>query len=296
MIINRREFILKSGQAGLGFLAAGVLLPNCGVSKPGSRMKFGLVTYLWAKDWDLPTVLENCEHTGILGVELRTQHAHGVEVNLSKAQRTDVKKRFENTPVTLVGLGMNWAFHHVDQTRLKEEIKGAKDSIVLSHDVGGIGVKVKPNFLPDEVPPEKTIEQIGLSLNEIGEFAHDYGQKIRVEVHGKRTQTLPVMKAIFDHVTAPNVFICWNCNKQDLDGNGLEYNFNLVKNRFGDTVHIRELDVGDYPYQKLMALFVGIDYDGWIMLEARTDPEDKVKALIEQKRIFNEMVKNAQKV
>jgi sugar phosphate isomerase/epimerase len=296
MSINRREFILKSSRASLGFLAAGALLPNCSVTKPGSRMKFGLVTYLWAKDWDLPTLLDNCEHSGTLGVELRTQHAHGVEVNLSKAQRTDVKKKFENTPVTFVGLGMNWAFHYVDQSRLKEQINGAKDSIVLSHDVGGSGVKVKPNSLPDEVPPEKTIEQIGLSLNEIGEFAHDYGQKIRVEVHGKRTSELPVMKAIFDHVTAPNVFICWNCNKQDLDGKGLEYNFNLIKDRFGDTVHIRELDIGDYPYQKLMELFVKMDYDGWIMLEARTDPEDKVRALIEQKNIFDKMLKKAQRI
>ena len=84
----------------------------------------------------------------------------------------------------------------------------------------------------------------------------------------------------------PNVNVCWNNNNQDLDEKGLEYNFNLVKDRFGDTVHVRELNIGDYPYQKLMSLFVQMNYDGDILLEYRTDPEDKVKGLIEQREIW----------
>jgi sugar phosphate isomerase/epimerase len=152
---------------------------------------------------------------------------------------------------------------------------------------------VKPNTLPDGVPPEKTIAQIGKSLNEVGKFASDYGQKIRVEVHGRKTSELPNMKAIFDHVTEPNVGICWNCNKQDLLPPGLEANFNMVKNRFGDTVHIRELNVGDYPYQELFNLFMVMDYKGWILLEARTEPEDRVLAMKEQLTIFNDMIAKA---
>lgn len=288
--MKRREFVSKSLYLGLGAASTLGVLNGCQLAKSGSGMKFGLVTYLWAKDWDLPTLLSNCEKTGVLGVELRTQHAHGVGVDLSKQERKEVRAKFENSPVTIVGIGENWAYHYVDKARLIKEIEGTKASILLSHDVGGSGVKVKPNYLPDAVPREKTIEQIGKSLNEVGKFAGDYGQKIRVEVHGKRTQQLPVMKAIFDHVTDPNVYICWNCNEQDLDGRGLEYNFNLVKDRFGDTVHIRELNIGNYPYQQLMDLFVQMKYDGWILLEARTNPEDKVKALIEQKEIFNRMI------
>ena len=75
----------------------------------------------------------------------------------------------------------------------------------------------------------------------------------------------------------------------------MTYNFNLVKDRFGDTVHVREFNVGDYPYQDLMNLFVGIKYDGWILLECRTDPDDKVKAMKEQKEIFTDMIGNALK-
>jgi sugar phosphate isomerase/epimerase len=259
----------------------------------GSKMKFGLVTYLWGRDWDLPTLISNCEKTKVLGVELRTEHAHGVESNLSARERREVKKRFDDSPVTLLGPGTNFAFHHDDASRLRKDIEGAKEYIKLSKDIGGTGVKVKPNDLPKNVPQEKTIEQIGKALNELGRFGADYGQKIRLEVHGA-CAPLPIIKKIMDVADHPNVGVCWNCNGEDLQGEGLEYNFNLVKDRFGDTAHVRELSIGDYPYQELMNLFVAMDYDGWILLEARTDPDDRVKALAEQREVFEQMVAKAQ--
>jgi hydroxypyruvate isomerase len=68
-----------------------------------------------------------------------------------------------------------------------------------------------------------------------------------------------------------------------------------VKKWFGDTVHVRELNVGEYPYQQLMNLFTGINYNGWILLEARTEPVDKIAAMKEQLSLFNTMISKAQK-
>jgi hypothetical protein len=191
-----------------------------------------------------------------------------------------------------LGPGTNFAFHHTDASRLRRDIEGAKEYIKLSRDCGGSGIKVKPNDLPKGVPQAKTIEQIGKSLNELGRFGADYGQQIRLEVHGG-CSPLPIMKAIMDVADHPNVGVCWNCNSQDLEGEGLEHNFNLVKDRFGDTAHVRELNVGSYPYQELMNLFVAMDYDGWILLEARTKPEDRVEALAEQRKVWLEMITKA---
>jgi len=292
MMNTRRDFLKSSLVFGAGTLVAGPLARLAPSMRLLTRMRFGLVTYLWGRDWDLPTVIANCERTGVLGVELRTQHAHGVESNLSAAQRREVKKRFDDSPVTLLGPGTNFAFHYADASRLRKDIEGAKEYIKLSRDCGGSGVKVKPNDMPKNVPQEKTIEQIGKSLNELGRFGADYGQKIRLEVHGA-CSPLPIMKKIMDVADHPNVGVCWNCNGQDLQGEGLEYNFNLVKDRFGDTVHVRELSIGDYPYQELMNLFVAMDYDGWILLEARTNPDDRVAALAEQREVFEKMVAKA---
>jgi len=291
--LSRRHFVQRSIAAGMG-LAALKYLPSCSLAVD-KGMRFGLVTYLWAQDWDLPTVIANCEKAGYKGVELRTQHKHGVETNLNATQRAEVKKRFADSSVICIGYGSNFEYHSPEPAVLRENIEQTKEYIKLCKDIGATGIKVKPNNLPAEVPKEKTIAQIAASLNEVGKFAQDFDQLVRVEVHGALTQEIPNMKAIFDQVSEPNVKICWNCNDQDLLPPGLEPNFNSVKKWFGDTVHIRELNDGNYPYQQLFNLFTGINYDGWILLEARTEPANKVAAMKEQLVIFNQMIANSKK-
>jgi sugar phosphate isomerase/epimerase len=260
--------------------------------KTPANIKLGLCTYLWGENWDLPTVIANCEKSQVLGVELRTQHKHGVEPSLSAQQRKEVKKRFADSPVTFIGPGTNECFHHVDPKILRRAIEKAKDFLKLSYDLGGSGVKVKPNDLPKGVPQEKTTEQIGRALDELGRFAADLGQQVRLEVHGG-CSPLPVIKQIMDVADHPNVGVCWNSNDEDLSGGGLEYNFNLVKKRLGATTHVRELDVGQYPYQELMRLLVRAGYAGWVLLECRQKVEDGVAAMIQQRRVFERMLARA---
>ncbi len=288
-MMTRRDFVhtlAAAGMAGIGLEAGG---GAARAAESQSGMKFGLVTYLWGKDMNLPTLIDVCEQAGIAGVELRTQHAHGVEPTLSKAERKEVRKRFADSPVTLVGYGSNAEFHSPDPQQVKQNIELAKQYVQLMHDCGGSGVKVKPNSLPKGVSHEKTIEQIGRALNEVAAYGEGFGQQIRVEAHGRGTSALPVMKAIFDVADHPNVGVCWNSNDIDLTGEGLVHNFNLVKDRFGATVHVRELNSDAYPYQQLMDLFREMGYAGWILLEARTNPEDKVQALIEQQKTFERL-------
>lgn len=302
---NRRDF-LKTSAAASVILASGtdIWTGSCFAVTdksddkvphiPGDRIKLGLCTYLWGKDWDVPTLIANCQKTGFKGIELRVDHAHNVSDKLTAKERKAVKKQFVKSKITLVGMGCNWDFHSTDPAKVAANIEGAKAFAKLSYDCGGTGIKVKPNDLPKDVSIAKTCEQIGNSLNIVGKYASKYKQEVRVEVHGKGTSDLPVMKQIFDHVTEPNVSVCWNCNRQDLDGKGLEYNFNLVKKRIGTTMHAREFNIGDYPYQELIDLFVAMDYKGWFLLEARTKPKDPIAAMIEQREVFEKMIKNAQ--
>ncbi|NOX99449.1 MAG: twin-arginine translocation signal domain-containing protein, partial [Verrucomicrobia bacterium] len=63
---SRRSFLKTTALAALGLPALSPLLKAAGESKT----KVGLVTYQWGKDWDLPTLIKNCEAAGLLGVEL----------------------------------------------------------------------------------------------------------------------------------------------------------------------------------------------------------------------------------
>jgi sugar phosphate isomerase/epimerase len=254
-------------------------------------MRFGLVTYQWGADWDLPTLLANCEKAGALGVELRTTHKHGVEPSLDDSQRREVKARFADSPVTLVGLGSAEEFHSPDRSKVAAAIEATKAFIKLSHDVGGSGVKVRPNDLPPGVPREKTIEQIGKALNAVGTYGADYGQQIRLEVHGRGTAALPVIAAIMEVANHPNVAVCWNSNAEDLRGDGLDHNFKLVEKRLGATTHVHDLAGDSYPYAEFFALLKAANYEGWILEEASDNPPDRVAALRKERQAFDALVR-----
>lgn len=293
--MDRREFLQHSLAVGAGLtvpMSAGSMAPLMAKDEPSKQMRFGLVTYLWGQDWDLPTLLHNCEQTGVLGVELRTTHAHGVEPSLNAAERAEVKKRFADSPVTNVGIGSNERYDSPDPAVLKQAMDATKAFIVLAHDIGTDGVKVKPDRFYDDVPHEQTIEQIGRSLNELGKFAEGYGQQIRLEVHGQ-CKDPPTIKAITDIADHPSVALCWNSNPADLDGAGLEANFAMLRPRFGQTCHVRELDDKEYPFGRLIALLDESNYKGWVLLEASSKPADRVAALQEQRELFDRMLADA---
>lgn len=285
--LNRRTFLKQTALA-----TSAVVLPGTGAIPEWalkSKMKLGLVTYLWGKDMDIPTLISSCKASKLKGVELRVEHAHGVHLGMSASELEEVRRQFADSPIEVVGMGTNEEFDSPDPAVVKENIERAKGWVRVSQAIGGTGVKVKPNKFHEGVPKEKTLEQIGRSLNELGAYAADHGQVIRLEVHGRGTQQLPNIKTIMDHAPHPSVGVCWNCNEQDLDGQGLEYNFNLVKDRLSDIVHVREMNVGDYPYAELMKLFKKNNYDGWILLECRTEQADKVAAMKEQYKVFKKL-------
>ena len=291
-LTTRRDFLSTSAALAAGAAAASALSPASFAGEDPPAISFGLVTYMWGADWDLPTLLKNCKKTGVLGVELRTTHAHKVEPDLDEAGREKVRNLFADSGVTFVGIGSDERFDNPDPAKVKAAIEKTKQFIRLSHDIGGSGVKVKPDKFYDNVPHEETIEQIGKALNELGEFAAGFGQQIRLEVHGQCAE-LPTIKAIMDVAKDDNVFVCWNSNDTDLKGDGLEKNFALVRKRFGQTVHVRELDTPTYPFQDLMNLLVKSKYEGWMLLEASSKPEDRIAALAAQKKLFDQMLKKA---
>ena len=287
---TRRDLLIRTAAC-----SAAALLPaylRRSFAAGGSSMQFGLVTYLWGADWDLPTLIANCEAAGIAGVELRTTHAHGVEPSLTAAERDEVKQRFADSRVTCTGLGSNERFDNPDPAVVQQAIDASKEFIRLSHDIGSTGVKVKPDRFHEGVPREKTIEQIAAALNELGEFAAGFGQQVRLEVHGQCAE-LPTIKQICDIADNENVALCWNSNPTDLQGEGLEANFRLVRDRFGETLHVHPLDDPEYPYQELFDLLVETEYAGWILLEAGGEPEDRIAALKEQQALFDALVKKS---
>jgi len=295
-VISRRDFLSRGLYIAAG-AAAATALNSCDslktekTKKRAARTRFGFTTYQWGKDWDVPTLIANCSKARAFGVELRTSqsYAHGVELELNAQQRSEVKKRFENSLVKLVGIASGERYDSPDRAELDAAIENTKAYIKLSRDVGGSGVRVFPNSFHDDVPREKTIEQIAKALNVVGAFADDYGQQIRLEAHGSAGE-LPTIRAIMDRVDQPSVRIKLNSDKRDAKGEGFEYNFNLVKDLLGETLHLHNLKDTEFPYQLQMDLLVKMGWSGWQLLEVSDKVPDRVQALIEQRRIWDRML------
>jgi sugar phosphate isomerase/epimerase len=270
--MKRRDFL-----SSVAALPAFAVLPSLQGSRRGTGrtgLKLGTVTYNIAKDWDVPTIIKNLTEVGMEAVELRTTHAHGVEIALSPAARAEVRKRFEDSPVKIGGLGTTCEYHAADPAVVRKNVEETKAWVALAKDIGSPGVKVRPNGLPKEVPEEKTLEQIGKALAECGAAAQDQGVKIQLEVHGAGTARLPRIRTIMDHAgNHPGVRVCWNSNQTDLEDGGFEPAFALVKNQIGQ-VHMRDLFVAEYPWRALFSGLAAMKFDGYCFAEIpeSTDP------------------------
>jgi sugar phosphate isomerase/epimerase len=238
-------------------------------------MRLGTVTYNIAKDWTLDEILERLPRLGFEGVELRTNHRHGVEPSLSGKQRDEVRRKFEGSGVELVGLGTACEFHSDDPAEVTRNVDEAKAFIRLAHDVGAPGIKVRPNGVPASRTLDATLAQIGKALADLGDFGEGFGVEVRLEVHGQTTQELPNIAAILRHSDDhPNVTVCWNSNPTDVVEGSVASTFGLVEGRIG-LVHLRDLTDEAYPWRQLFGRLAGSGYEGFTLAEIPEsgDPE-----------------------
>ncbi len=275
--MQRRQF-LQTGVLAAGAAAATTVSAAPTVkSDKAPKFRLGLVTYNLAATWDLAVLLRVCKSAGISPVELRTTHKHGVEPSLSKEQRKEVRQRFADAGIDIWGCGTTCEFHSPDATVVKQNVETCKRFIDLVADLGGRGVKVRPNGLPKEVPIAKTLEQIGKSLIPCGQAADDAGVEIWVEVHGQGTAHPPHMKSMMEHCGHRRVGLTWNSNPSDLKNRSIEEYFNLLW-PWIRSCHINELykdASGTYPYRELFRLFRERGYDRATLCEVgRTVPDE----------------------
>jgi len=289
---SRRQVLAGAVGATAGAYAMG--LPSASAAPTGERrfgkIRLGLATYTWGKDWDVPALIDKLPKAGVYGVELRTnmRWAHGVETTLTAKQRRQVKKRFADSPVELAALACSERMDWPDPKRLKAAIEAAKAHVKLSHDVGSRSLRIFPNTFHRDVPREKTIAQIARAASEVGAYAAELGQLVDLEAHGPAGE-LPTMAAIMKGVTQPSVRVRLNSDSRDTKGKGFDANFKLVKDHLARTVHIHDLK-SEFPYPRQFELLVAAGWEGWLLMENSNKVPDRVQAIIEQRRIWEKMM------
>lgn len=230
------------------------------------RYRLGMVTYNIAANWDLPTILRVSRAVGIAAVECRTTHRHGVEPTLNAEERRRVRGQFADAGIVFWGCGTVCEFHSPDRAEVDRQIETCRRFVQLVADLGGRGVKVRPNALPAGVPPERTLEQIGRALRTCGQAAADAGIEIWLEVHGPRTQEPANIRAIMQACDHASVGITWNSNPTDVRDGSVAESFAMLR-QWIKSCHINELYRPTYPYRELFRLLREDGYDRYTLIE-----------------------------
>lgn len=258
---------MSSAAAGVPLLATAQPAPV----PAGPGFHLGAVTYNVLKDYDLETVISMLEAAGFEGVELRTGHKHGVEPSIGQAERAKVRQRFERAKVRLVSYGTTCEFHSPDAAERRRQVEIGKQFADLARDTGAHGIKVRPNDFPEGVPHEVTIQRIGSSLRELGDYSAKEGIEVYLEIHGRRTGHPAVAADIMKAAAHPHVGLCWNSDPPDVENGSIARNFELVKPWIRH-VHINEL-ANQYPWRELFTLLRSIHYQGYTLCEADESKE-----------------------
>jgi sugar phosphate isomerase/epimerase len=268
---SRRRFLGFAGAVGLAGLGASRAVAIGDEKNKSCKFRLGIVTYNIAASWDLGTILRVCQGVGLSPVELRTTHKHDVEPALSRSARKDVRKRFADAGIDIWGCGTICEFQSPDPAVVAKNIEQCKAFVQLAADIGGRGVKVRPNGLPTNVPVEKTLEQIGQALGTCGKAAADAGIEIWLEVHGKGTSHPPHIRTIMQHCGHPSVGLTWNSNATDVKNGSVSEYFRMLW-PWIRSCHISELHSG-YPYRELFRLFREAGYDRVTLAEIEGMPD-----------------------
>jgi len=280
--ITRRTFLQTTALS-----ASAVMLPSFAMAEAKLKkntvitinknpLKLGLMTYQLGMKWDIDTIIKNCTETKFEHVELRTTHAHGVEVTLSAAERAAVKKRFVDAGIA-ISLASGFRYNSHDPAVLRKNIDGTKEYTLLARDVGAIGVRV----FGDNAKDDKMMKQIGDALAEVGEFGHNNGVDIRVCDDGP---TVAMVKRNIEASKSPYVYLNWNCPMSDMEGDGFEANFNSVKNLIRN-VHQGDL-YSEYPWRLFFSLLSKSGYKGYLDAEIPPSNEDPIRLMKYYRALF----------
>src|SRR5262249_19144958 len=207
-----------------------------------------------------------------------------------------VCQRFPDAGVTLWGCGRVCEFQSPDPAVVQRNIDMCRSFVQLVADLGGRGVKVRPNGLPNGVPVPRTLEQIGRSLIPCGQAAADAGVEIWAKVHARATAQPADMNTALETANAPSVGLPSNSTQPDIRNGSVADAFRLLR-PWIRSCHINDLykdSTRTYPYRELFRLLRETGYDRVTLCElgrGMPTPETGEELLRYYKALWTELTR-----
>lgn len=273
-------------------LLAGPVRVNGQTLRPeGENMTFGWNTGGLAERWDLDMLLEIAKEAGVHGVELGAGHGHGVALTLSPEARDEVRSKFEQAGLELIGMSVPAILEGGSPEALMTAADMVKQHVRLSHDAGGSGVRLRlGSFKGGDAGVRDKVAGV---LRDLGDFAVGFGQELRLEADvgsGELAEVAGVLKA----VDSAEVRAALRVDDAGVSAELLKKTFEQLSDGLGQTVVFDvKQEGGASVYDALAACLVGTDYAGWTVLAVQG--MEAIEAVAKEKVLWERRVREARK-
>jgi len=237
-------------------------------------MKYAFMSFS-APQLKLDALLELAARVGYDGIEPRigSNHAHGIELDSSAAQRRAIREQVAASGVALccVATGCKYA----DPASAPGMIEDTRRAIALAADLGVSRLRVFGGAVGPGLTRDQAIELVADSLSAVAGDAQQHGVTICLETHDDWTDPAHVAE-VMGRVDSPAVAVNWDYQHTTrIAGTTVDQAFAILQPwikhvHFHDGVNRADkliflpVGTGDYDNQRVIELLLVADYTGYL--------------------------------
>lgn len=230
---------------------------------------------LGCPDWTIEEVGRHAGQYGYDGIELRLLDGEIVPDELDADGRRRIKAALGNVALCAVGTSCRFTFQDAEERARNR--RSAEKYLAMANDLGSPMIRVFGGHPNDGQTPERRIELIAESLNELAPAAERAGVRIVLETH----DVMAVGRSVADvlsRVPSRAVGALWDVHHPFRNGETLEQTWDLLKDRLyhthvkdgrleGDREQLVLLGEGRVPVKEFLGVLHQNGWDGWVSVE-----------------------------
>jgi len=243
-------------------------------SKGGKKMRYSFMSFS-CPQLSLNEMLALAKRTGYDGIEPRlvSKHAHGIEVDISAAERREVKAKVADSGVELACIATSCRY--ADPSTTRENIEETLRCIDLAADVGSSRIRVFGGKLGEGIDREDAINLLAESLQSVADYAAERGVFVCMETHDDWCDPAHLAE-VMRRVSHPAIGVNWDImHPVRAAGSTMDHAFEVLKPwikhvHFHDGVtvngksELRPIGEGAIDHKRAVELLLSLPYDGYL--------------------------------
>jgi len=237
-------------------------------------MKYSFMSFS-TPSLDLAGMLEVADRFGYDGIEPRldAEHAHGIEVDTTAAERQSIRDQIADSSIQLACLATSLMYS--DPSKTAEMLRQTHESIDLAGDVDAPVIRAFGGNIPGGIEREEAIALLVESLSKVADHAGERGVTLCVETHDgwcDPAHLATVLERV-DHAAVRANWdimhpVLWAGSTMDEAFRLLEPWIHYVHFHDGQTqdgnVVLTPIGSGEIDHRRAVELLSGGNYDGFL--------------------------------